>query len=217
MIGRSLSFMRPSTDRLSPRIDETHLTKTGVAVTGGAVVLAGVVLAGGLIVRRGFSARDEPSRVEAFVARRVRRLAVPTAAAEAQNPFSATPEVLAEAMAHFADHCAFCHANDGGGQTAIGQGLYPKPPDMRQGDTQNLTDGEIFYIIHNGVRLTGMPAFGKPGDDDPDSWKLVVFIRHLPKMIPAEVEQMKAMNPKTPQEFKEEEEERKFLSGEDPH
>jgi mono/diheme cytochrome c family protein len=124
---------------------------------------------------------------------------------------------LSEAVAHFADHCAICHANDGSGDSSIGKGLYPKPPDMRKAETQNLTDGELFYIIHNGVRLTGMPAFGEETSDKPDidSWKLVHFIRHLPNITPEELEKMKGMNPKSPDEFREEEAIRKFLEGDD--
>jgi hypothetical protein len=59
---------------------------------------------------------------------------------------------------------------------------YPRPPDMRKKDTQEMSDGELYYT--NGVRLSGMPAFGDPSDDDVDSWKLVVFIRHPPQIIP---------------------------------
>jgi len=125
-----------------------------------------------------------------------------------------SPEVIAEAMAHFADHCATCHANDGSGDTAIGKGLYPKPTDLRAAGTQDLTDGELFYIIHNGIRLTGMPAFGR-SDEDTDSWKLVHFIRHLPSITSEEVQKMKGMNPKSPQELEEEETMRRFLAGED--
>ena len=125
-----------------------------------------------------------------------------------------SPEVMTEAMAHFADHCATCHANDGSGDTSIGKGLYPKPPDLRAAGTQDLTDGELFYIIHNGIRLTGMPAFGQ-SDEDADSWKLVHFIRHLPSITSDEVQKMKQMNPKSPQELEEEETIRRFLAGED--
>jgi mono/diheme cytochrome c family protein len=82
----------------------------------------------------------------------------------------ATKQVLAEARAHFADHCAICHSNNGSGNTQIGQNLYPKAPDMRLPQTQNLSDGEIYYTIHNGIRLTGMPAWGTEVKDD-DSWK----------------------------------------------
>jgi mono/diheme cytochrome c family protein len=73
-----------------------------------------------------------------------------------------TPEVLSAARSHFADHCASCHGNDGSRKTEIGWNLYPKAPDMRLPETQNLTDGEIYYIIHNGIRLTRMPAWGSP-------------------------------------------------------
>ena len=186
-----------------------------VSVLGVLAVVGGVLLAW-LIVGRGFSAKAEPTFLEAFVARRVRSLATPRSERNARNPVMNWPEVLAEAMAHFADHCATCHANDGGGETAIGRGLYPKPPDLRAAGTQDLTDGELFYIIHNGIRLTGMPAFGQgTPDEDTDSWKLVHFIRHLPGISPEELEKMKAMNPKSQHELDEEETIRRFLAGED--
>ena len=71
-------------------------------------------------------------------------------------------EVLADARAHWADHCAVCHANNGSGDTMYGKTMYPRPPDMRQKDTQEMSDGELYYTIKNGVRLSGMPAFGDP-------------------------------------------------------
>ncbi len=166
-------------------------------------------------MRRGFSARENPSAIEAYVAKSVRRMAIPASAREAKNPFAATPELLADARAHFADHCATCHANDGSGQTIIGQNLYPKAPDMRLPQTQNLSDGEIYYIIHNGIRLTGMPAWGKATRDE-DSWKLVFFIRHLPKITPGEIREMERLNPKSAMERQEEKEEEGFLRGEEP-
>lgn len=192
----------------------TQRSKVGLALVVLAVVGAATAVA--VLVQHGFSARDQPTAIEAFVARRLRHLAVPRNARQAQNPVPATPEVLAEARAHFADHCASCHGNDGSGQTEIGQHLYPKAPDMRQADTQSLSDGELFYIIHNGVRLTGMPAWGDdPPEEDQDSWKLVHFIRRLPEIGPEELEEMKKLNPKSLQEREEEEEEQQFLHGED--
>jgi len=173
---------------------------------------------GGYVLSRGFSARDEPSNAEAFIARRLRRMAIPGRSRELKNPVQANAEVMSGATAHFADHCATCHGNDGRGNTLMGRGLYPKPPDMTEPSTQKLTDGEIYYIIENGIRFTGMPAFGEePGNDnDLESWDLVHFIRHLPRMTTEEVEQMKAMNPKSPSELAKEEEIRKFLEGGDP-
>ena len=96
----------------------------------------------------------------------------------------------------------------------MGKHMYPPAPDMRQADTQNLTDGELFYIIQNGIRLTGMPSWGSDtSHDERDSWKLVHFIRHLPKLSAEEEKQMEAANPRSPDELKEEEEERNFLNG----
>ncbi len=99
----------------------------------------------------------------------------------------------------------------------MGENLYPKAPDMRLSDTQSLSDGELFSIIQNGVRFTGMPAWGSESpEDEKDSWNLVRFIRHLPKQTPEELEEMKNMNPKTPEEFREDEDVRKFLEGGEP-
>ncbi len=181
-------------------------------------LLAATVLAvvyGLVLIRHGFSARDNPSAFEAKVATTMRRLAIPKAASSAKNPFFPTPEVMREAMVHFSDHCALCHANDGSGNTAIGQNLYPKSPDMRLPATQNLTDGELYYTIHNGIRLSGMPAWGQAESDD-DSWKLVLFIRHLAQLTPEEKQEMGKYNPMSRSELEEERETEEFLSGQEP-
>jgi mono/diheme cytochrome c family protein len=168
-----------------------------------------------ILTSRGFSAREEPSAVERWVARRVRRAAVPADAANKTNPIPNTREVLAEARAHWADHCASCHGNDGSGDSLMGKRTYPPAPDMRRPETQEMSDGELFYVIQNGVRLTAMPAWGASAHDDLDSWKLVRFIRHLPDLTFEEKKEMEKLNPKGPDDRKEEEEEEKFLRGED--
>ena len=190
--------------------------KRGRIITVGIVgLLAAGAIAGWSMIRRGFSARDNPSVLETYIARAARRFAIPAEAKNARNPFTPTLEILNEARVHFADHCATCHANDGSGQTEIGQKLYPKAPDMRLPQTQHLTDGEIYSIIHNGIRLTGMPAWGEAAGDE-DSWKLVLFIRHLTQMTPQEMNDMRNFNPKSEMERREEEEEKEFLNGENP-
>jgi mono/diheme cytochrome c family protein len=182
------------------------MLKTLTRMLIAALALAGVIaLAAGLwLVRGGISAKATPGGFETTLARRVRTLAIPRSARDMRNPAPLTPEVLAAGREHFADHCAICHANDGSGDTEVGRGLYPRAPDMRQPATQSLPDGELFYIIENGVRLTGMPAWGSHEGTD-DSWHLVHFIRHLPKLTPAELEEMKTLNPKAPDERHEEE------------
>jgi mono/diheme cytochrome c family protein len=181
------------------------------------IAIAAVGTWGWSVLSRGFSARDEPGSVETYVAGRLRSMAVPRTMRDEKNPLTASTEVLAGAMEHFADHCAICHANDGSGKTLIGRGLYPKPPDMRQAATQDLTDGELYYIIQNGIRFTGMPAFGEEsaGMGDEESWALVAFIRRLPTITAEEVEAMKEMDPKSPAEREKEERIRKFLEGDD--
>lgn len=162
----------------------------------------------------GFSARLPPTVLEIWVAREARVTAMPTGARERTNPLPNSPGTLVEARAHWADHCALCHANDGSGDTAMGKHMYPPVPDMRKASTQNLSDGELFYIIQNGIRLTGMPAWGGSDHDAEDSWKLVHFIRHLPDLTLEERKETEKLNPKGPDEWKEEEEEEKFLKGE---
>ncbi len=163
----------------------------------------------------GFSANQNPSAVESWFARKVRSAAVPADARALANPITNSPEVQAEARAHWADHCAVCHSNDGSGQTPLGKQTYPPAPDMRLAETQQMTDGELFYIIQNGIRFSGMPAWGNgSGHDAEASWKLVLFIRHLPSLTMEEKKEMEKLNPKSPDEIQEEKEEEEFLKGE---
>jgi mono/diheme cytochrome c family protein len=164
----------------------------------------------------GFSAKADPNWLEVLVARQLRYLAIPLENRNLRNPVPLTPDVIKEARAHFADHCASCHANDGSGQTKMGKNFYPKTPDLRLSDTQDMSDGEMFFVIQNGIRFTGMPAWGT-GDpsEDTDSWKLVHFIRHLPRITQEELEEMKTLNPKTKHDLEEEEANERFLRGED--
>lgn len=179
-------------------------------------VLVPVGMLGYESFKSGFSAKAEPSSLEVMIARQVRLLAIPLSQREAKNPIPFSPDVLAEGLMHFADHCAQCHGNDGKGKTTIGQGLYPKVPDLTHADTQSMTDGELFFVIHNGVRFTGMPAWGKgPPEKDTESWELVHFIRHLPKISPAELDEMKRYNPISEMERAEQAEIERFLSGEE--
>ena len=188
-------------------------TKALLAFVAVAIVAAIVVFAA--TVRRGFSAHDEPSRVEAVMARTMRHWAVPSDLRDAKNPLPLTPAVLADGRAHFADHCAGCHGNDGKGG-GMGAKMYPKAPDMTLAATQSLSDGELFSIIENGIRLTGMPGFGTgTAESAHGSWGLVHFIRHLPKLSAEELAEMQKLNPKSPAEWQQMQEEEAFLAGGD--
>lgn len=178
-----------------------------------ALPVGGGVVAAILLIRSGFSARPEPSRLEASIARTMRALAG-RSLRSLRNPIPDTKDNIADGRAHFADHCAQCHANDGSGQTEMGRHLYPRAPDMRLPATQALTDGELFGIIENGVRLTGMPAWGDGSDQSrTETWKLVRFIRRLPVLTAEDKAEMERLNPKGPDEWREQEEEEQFLRG----
>lgn len=161
------------------------------------VALVLLVLGSGAYVviqvsQHGFSARDKPSRLEKYLARHARKIATPTGAKQSKSPYPVTPESMAAARAHFVEHCSSCHGLDGRGDTTIGRNLYPKVPDMTDAETQQLSDGELYYIISNGVRFTGMPAWGS--EDSPKSiWELVAFVRRLPQLSPEDLRTMREL------------------------
>ena len=175
-------------------------------VTGSAVAYS--------IVSGGISTRTPPTKAEDAIALTFRKLATPSAARNRVNPVEPTKTAIDGALEHFADHSASCHANDGSGQTQMGRSFYPPSPDMRAARTQSLTDGELFSIIENGIRLTGMPAWGTgTPDGERESWALVHFIRRLPGLTAADLERMESLNPQSPRKFREAEEARLFLEG----
>jgi hypothetical protein len=97
--------------------------------------------------------------------------------------------------------------------------MYPSAPDMRKDSAQRKSDGELFYIIENAIRLSGMPAWGMSQTSvhsRHDSWKLVRFIRHLPSLSQTEIKETESLNPKTPEDVEEERQEEAFLKGGSP-
>jgi len=178
-------------------------------------VLAVLGLAWWLIAGRGIGANGrQPWPLEERTARAAWRMLVPAHVRDAINPAPATPDVLKSAREHFADHCAICHDNDGSGQTTIGARVYPPIPDLRVTRTQELTDGELFYAIEQGVPWTAMPGWrtGTP-EGEQQSWALVRFVRHLPAITPDEIKEMEKLNPKPPPNPERDKEIEDFLKG----
>ncbi len=187
-----------------------------ILVTAVVVALALGVFAGAYFVTVGVSARPQPTALERVTANTVRGVAIRMRVRGMTNPVASSPEVIAEGRDHFADHCAVCHGNDGSGNTEMGRGLYPRAPDMRLPATQNLSDAELFYIIENGVRLTGMPGWSTgTKEGETSSWHLVHFVRQLPHLTSEDIEQMERLNPKSPEEIRQEIEAEQFLNGTD--
>lgn len=151
--------------------------KTGLVLL--AIVFAGAVFLA-VFLAHGFRANSEPPRVEAVVARAIRNWSIPRHERQARNPMPSSSEVLEQGRLDFQARCSVCHGIDGSGRTALGRGLYPRVPDLRCAKTQSLSDGDLHYIIENGVQLTGMPAWASRHSETPiDAWKLTAFIRTL--------------------------------------
>ena len=186
---------------------------TGVIVA--VVALFTIALLGAVVFVKstGLSARATALPGEEAVARRLRALAVPSDYAQLSNPVLMNADSIRNGMAHFADHCALCHGNDGRG-SETGKSMFPPAPDMTASATQSLDDGALFYVVEHGIRFTGMPAFGtETMEGEEASWHLVSFIRHLPDLSEDEIAEMEEMNPRPPAEVRQEIEEQRFLEG----
>jgi mono/diheme cytochrome c family protein len=179
-----------------------------------ALVFVATVVAFAVVRGRGISAKRDPWPGEAKITRSIWRFMIPRDVREAANPVPNSPATITEGLRHFADHCASCHANDGSGDTPVGRRTFPPAPDMRTARTQELSDGELFYAIEQGIPWTAMPAWsnGTP-DGERDSWTLVRFIRHLPKLTPAELAEMARYNPKSPAQSERDKDIDAFLKG----
>jgi len=136
------------------------------------------------------SATIPPSPMEKRIATLALDKSVAKRAPARTNPLPATPETLREGLREYRGHCLVCHGAPGVDPGAIGQGLNPGAPDLSLPRVQARTDGQLFWITREGIRMTGMPAFGLTQDED-EIWHMVAFLRHLPELSDEEVAQLK--------------------------
>jgi mono/diheme cytochrome c family protein len=150
-------------------------------LTGGiaAVAIPLVVLTTGSF---NVAATAKPSTFEKKIAPWALARAVKKQAPHQTVPFNTNdPAVLQRGLIHYREECAVCHGAPGLGAAALSKGLNPDAPMLDAPDVQKMSDGELFWVIKNGIRMTGMPAFGR-GRKDEELWKIVAFIRHLDKL-----------------------------------
>jgi predicted CXXCH cytochrome family protein len=148
----------------------------------------------GILIHRGFNATSEPSKPERIIARSIRNFAIPRSARQERNPLKVSAEDLQAGRQLFLTQCANCHGVDGNGKTPVGSNLYPRVPDLHSPETQSLTDGEIHYIIQNGVQLTGMPAWGTAHQPPERIWQLVLYVRSLRQLSTREKNEQASLN-----------------------
>jgi mono/diheme cytochrome c family protein len=89
------------------------------------------------------------------------------------------PANIPMGVEHFAAHCAVCHGAPGVPRGDIAQGLYPPPPDLAK-TARLYSPGELFWIVKNGIKMTGMPAWSDHSDTE--LWATVAFVKKLPGM-----------------------------------
>ena len=151
------------------------------------VLSAGVVLVTGVI---DFSASTPPSRLEERFATFALNRSVAMHARTAVNPVAASPEAVSAGLALFRTHCVACHGGPGVDPTEAGASLNPPAPGLTLPRVQRRADGELFYIVQHGIKMTGMPAFGG-ARSDAEIWQLVAALRRLPQLSDAEQRELR--------------------------
>ncbi|HMK73398.1 MAG TPA: cytochrome c [Myxococcaceae bacterium] len=153
-----------------------------VGVVAALILLLALELLTGLY---DVAATTPPSFLERGLAGWVVDRSVARRAPKGPMPIQVTPEILARGLAEYREHCLVCHGLPGERQSGIAAGLNPPAPDLADPESQEGSDGELFRFISAGVRMTGMPAFSK-SESEETIWKLVAFVRHLPKLTDEE-------------------------------
>src|SRR5271155_5916506 len=129
----------------------------------------------------GCTANKPPSDGETSLANAAKDVTIPLEAGKMKNPLPETEEVVSQGQEVFLGSCAQCHGPEARGDTNIGRNMYPPAMDLHSDHVQHWSDAELFWIIQNGVRLTGMPSWKSSISDD-DTWKLARFIHRLPSL-----------------------------------
>ena len=160
----------------------------GVAL-GVALTLAIAVIGAYTLVQSGLipaNADAKPGRLETWMAQTSLDATLSRNAPHSQNPVALTEGNLLDGVHLFAQNCAVCHGSAKGDASAspIAKGLYQKPPQMATDGVEDDPEGDSFWKIKHGIRLTGMPSFGYTLNDR-EIWTLALFLKHMDKLPPA--------------------------------
>lgn len=144
------------------------------------VFLLFIIVAGGLAWSRfSLSALNPPGPVENYVASKAKRWLVARSVGGPLPPAPANDETsIAIGGMQFRGECATCHGTDGRTPSDIGKWMYPRALDLGSPEVRQWSDAELFWIIKNGIRFTGMPGFGKIHSDE-QIWHLVHYVRAI--------------------------------------
>ena len=105
------------------------------------------------------------------------------------------PEIVQAGARAYADRgCYGCHGAPGVDWEKFSEGLRPDPPDLKE-VVEKREPRELFWVVANGIKMTGMPAFGLAGVSDPELWAIVAFLKKLPSVSPDEFKAWVGANP----------------------
>jgi thiosulfate dehydrogenase len=158
-------------------------------VLGVALTLAVALIGAFFLVRSGLipaNADAKPGRLETWIASTSLDATLDREAPKGANPVALTEQNLLDGVDLFAQNCAVCHGSAKGAASLspIAKGLYPKAPQLATDGVEDDPEGESFWKIKHGIRLTGMPAFGESLSDR-QIWTLALFLKHMDKLPPA--------------------------------
>src|SRR5690348_13755470 len=105
------------------------------------------------------TAHKSPSKTETALANMAKDLVIPMEAEKRTSPLPVNDEAVQQGQQIYLQSCALCHSTDGHGATDLGRAMYPPAMDLTSPHVQHWNDAELFWIIQNGVRLTGMPSW----------------------------------------------------------
>ncbi len=169
---------------------------------GGGIVVGGLLAVGVplAVVALGvidMSAASPPGRMESVIGPWVLNRSMARHAQEQDNPFEDAPSVLPSGMKHYGANCVLCHGAREVPPVELAHGLNPPAPALDAEAARSRTDGQLFWVVRNGIRMTGMPAFG-PTHEDEEIWHIVAFVRHLPDLTDQERQTLLAVVQKEP-------------------
>jgi thiosulfate dehydrogenase len=158
-------------------------------VLGVALTLAVALIGAYALVRSGLipaNADAKPGRLETWMASTSLDATLDRDAPKGENPVALTEQNLLDGVDLFAQNCAVCHGSAKGAASPspIAKGLYQKPPQLATDGVEDDPEGESFWKIKHGIRLTGMPSFGYTLSDQ-QIWTLALFLKHMDKLPPA--------------------------------
>ncbi len=146
-----------------------------------------LILATGAI---NIGAHVKPGLIERTLAPWGRDRSVAKRAPTEKNPFAGDSGTIAKGLDHYRENCVMCHGAPGVAAAELSKGINPSAPPLGQ-EKSDRSDGELFWVVKHGIRMTAMPAFG-PTHTDEEIWKIVAFIRHLPALTAPERDSLRA-------------------------